>query len=564
MRPVEPRVEPAARASLLDVDWRFLLPPAPNGSFRRLVLLGGSEAVAERLGAVGLAETVALGPGGEPADAVVCLHDAGVALGEAVALLDGRGVLYYESRRRRLGPSLGRIRQSVERLGLSPVALYWVHPGFEGWRTYFPLDVRHAVEWYADSLHGAGGPAALAVALARRATGLDPGRLARLAPRVALVASRGADAPGPPLRAAELPAELRAGELRQLVLVRGDEGSRVIALPFSPDSRKPLAAVKIHRSPPPVDQQDDEQSTLTAIRQRLDSTMRSTLPEPLGVIRSGGVVAAVESFLAGRPLHASWARRRLPLAELIDDLDRTTDWLSELQLQSRVELRPFGGRELERWLDAPAQEYERAFGFTAAESRLLELVRERTREALGAPVAIVWQHSDLSSLNVLKDGAQVRVLDWESAALAPPLDDLLYFVTRWLYRLRDATIEETSAGRVRAATAFRQLFLEPGRGDAELEAARGAINRYVRALEIDERLVPALSLRPWLRRATGRLRRQTTPGYSDVPVPRLRVRPPLAADPSDPRSDNRYVAQVGILAEQPERWVAAPTGSATR
>jgi hypothetical protein len=183
-------------------------------------------------------------------------------------------------------------------------------------------------------------------------------------------------------------------------------------------------------------------------------------------------------------------------------------------------------------------------------------VRGGARGLVGRSLPIVWQHGDFSSLNVFRRGGSIHVVDWEAAVPGLPLDDLLYFVTRWLYHVRDAAIEETAAARARAAVAFRQLFLEPDHRDPAVDAARAAIDRYVRTLEIDPRFLPLLLLHPWLRRAAGRFVRQATPGWNQTEVGRRERRRSLATHPSNPREGNRYVAQVGILAER-ERLFAS-------
>jgi aminoglycoside phosphotransferase (APT) family kinase protein len=374
--------------------------------------------------------------------------------------------------------------------------------------------------------------------------------MGRLAPHVAVVAVAGVrrDRSRFALASRELPEALRQHELTPLVLVHGDERSRVVALPFASSARQPLAVVKFYRQPP-ADAAADEQAVLEAIRQRVGERLRATIPQPLGVLRTGSVVATAETFLPGEWLHARWQRRNLPLSDLREDLELVAEWLTDFHLESRVETRRWTENDVERWLEHPLTGYERAFGPTEAESRLFTEARRRARDVRGVPIPVVWQHRDFSSLNILRTGGSIHVVDWEGASLGPPLDDLLYFATRWLHRARHST-------RADAALAFRQLLLDPRYRDPAVDAVRGVISRYARALDIDGRLLPLLLLEPWLRRALGRLGRQGTPRWPAPSGKRGAGRVPQAAAGADPRLGNRYVEYVEALAEAPEALFA--------
>ncbi|HZO96601.1 MAG TPA: hypothetical protein VFB42_04435, partial [Gaiellaceae bacterium] len=445
-------------AGLLDLDWRFLLPAPPDGRFERLLLLGGPPAVAELAARVGLARAVTLDPS-ERGDAVVCLHGAPLSLEQAAARVEPGGVLYYEALRRGV-PRLSRAAASLSGLGLVPCGIYWVHPAFTGARTYFPVEARGAAEWYLGSRARRW--------VERRVLRLRPDLPARVARRFALVAvadptNRGAL----PFRADALPRPLGRDDLHPLVLVHGDERSRVVMLPFAADSREPVAVLKLHRRDVPAGESTHEQAALTKLRARLGPELRTTVPEPLGVVRSGAAVASVESFLRGEWLYARWGRR-LSRAELIEDLELTAAWLVAFQRESRLELRRWDSDEIARSLEAPLAAYEQAFGATAAEALLFARLRAQARELLGLPVPIVWQHGDFSSYNVLRSGRAIHVVDWEAAAPALPLDDLLYFVTRWLYRAHGVTPERVgdtlaelrASGGADSFRSFRRLFLE--------------------------------------------------------------------------------------------------------
>jgi aminoglycoside phosphotransferase (APT) family kinase protein len=530
---------PADHASLLDLDWRFLLPLPRDGRFRHLLLLGASERVVQQLEGLGVADEVALEPGGQP-DAIVCLQAARSHIREVAANLPRGAALYYEVdrlRAPRVAPGVAS-RRSLRRLGLSSTALYLVHPRFGGARSYVPLDIDGALRWYLSNLSTA--PAAMSALLdhgARLMARLGPARVAAFTPRLAVVGIAHTDRDACP--AIIEGAALRTpGRLRPLVLVRGDERSRVVMLPFASASREPLAVVKIDRRPVPEGKRQAEHAALEAVRSSLSTQMRETVPQPLAIVGHGPASAAVESFLDGEWLHAKWARRDVGLADLIGDLEAVAGWLAEFHTQSRLEVREWGVSDVHRWIEEPIGAYEDALGATTAEAQLFARARKSARAAIGLRLPIVWQHSDLSSLNVLRSGSIVRVVDWEAAAPGVPLDDLLYFTTRWLDRVRSGRRgERRSAGYRVAATALRHLFLEPRHHDPAVDAARRAIDRYVRMLELDDRFRPLLLLHAWVRRATGRLEREGRAGAARV----------------SGREDNRYVAYVGELAANVDR-----------
>jgi aminoglycoside phosphotransferase (APT) family kinase protein len=530
------------RANLLDLDWRFLLPLPQGGRFRHLLLFGGSESVAEQLEALGVAREVAVMPGKAQPDAVVCLRGARKRISDIATHLTKGAVLYYEIDR--LGAPgatlVSASRRSLRRLGLASPALYLVHPRFGGARTYFPLDVQGALRWYLASLSATSTTAISVLDRgARLFAHLDPRSIAAFAPRLAIVAVAKTDRDPRPsvLEAPDLPPDLRQRRVRPVMLVRGDELSRLVMLPFASSSRRPLAVVKLDRRSPVEFDRQHEHEMLAAIRPRLSPQMRSTVPQPLGVVRSPGVSAAVESFLPGEWLHAKWARRGLSLADLIEDLEVVGHWLATFHLQSRVDVRSWGEVEIERWVERPISDYEHAFGATPPESRLFANVRRHARAAVGMGLPIVWQHWDFSSLNVLRAGRTIRVIDWQSAAPGLPLDDLIYFATRWFNRARGRSGGHGNAGYAAAGTALRQLFLEPSRDDAAVDAVRREIDRYMQRLELDDRFLPLALMHAWVRRATGRLERQAN----------------VASPPVVTRERNRYVAYVEVLATHADR-----------
>jgi len=300
-------------------------------------------------------------------------------------------------------------------------------------------------------------------------------------------------------------------------------------LPFSAASREPLAVLKIDRHPVDDSAGSQESAVLEKIREGLDPCMKASVPEPLGLISSGGFSGSIETFLPGQWLHARLSRRRLHLSEAIDDLQLATAWITQLHSHFPVGMRRWSERDTARYVDRPIETYDRGLGTTDQESRLFADLRRLAGELQGVPLPIVWQHGDFSNLNTLRNGECLRVVDWEQAARGIPLDDVVHFARLWLYLVRRATREESFV-------AFLDLFLRHDRCDDAVVAARAAVSRYMRVVGIDPRFLPLLLAVGCIRRAEDRLAGQTI----------------LAQRGVDPRAGNRYVTYVELLSKHRE------------
>ena len=527
----------------LDLDWRLLLPAPSGDKYERLLVLGVDGATDEELEAAGIAREVVFRPDGRRADVVACLRGAGLSLGQAWEHVGSGGALYYESqvaRAVRGSTSPARLSTWLRARDLTPTGLYWVHPSFSGPRTYFPLDVPGALRWYFQNLHGSTarfGAVDRGLDLASR---LNPRVLGRFAPRLAVAASGSRKDFSPlPFPPDELPSWLRTPDVRPLLLVHGTESTHAVMLPFNSASEEPLAVLKVGRGRDGAAARG--QAILSAVRAGVDGATRATIPEPLGVLRSGGVTASVESFLPGQWLRARLARSRLRREEAIEDLDLAVDWIAELHDRFPIRARAWSDEDVRDIAERPADEFVQMLGTSTAESELLAELRRRAHELVGTPLPLVWQHGDFSSLNVLRSGRRIHVIDWEMASQGLPLDDVLHFVRLWLYLAR-------KADRPATFLAFSDLFLRPHHHEPFVDAARAAIARYLERLALDPRLLPVLLVAGCVRRAVGR----------------AEGRRRLRGQPEDPRERNRYVTYLDLIAERgPESFWGADAWRAT-
>lgn len=522
-------------------DWRFLLPPPPPGGYRHLVLLGGPDALGERLATLGVAKRVSRSLASSvPADLVVLLSGARKCPAEAASVLTTGGALYVEVDRR-LAPNRlvtpSRMERTLRAAGLSIAGSYWIFPDLEHSRRYLPLDLGPALDWYLNTLHPPRTLAGALVALGLRT--LSRGRTERLAPWVpcyGIAAVRGAPRPPSILAQPEIAALVGGGDVRTAVLTSGvDDGSRVVMLPFRPGERSPALVIKASRLPAFNGHTEREQATLRQLRDRLDADLRPTLPEPLGLVEYENLSVGLESAAAGPSLAVTSGAWRGSVRRAIEDLEAATRWLAAFH--RRVSDTNAWTTEWAADTEARFARYRDLLRADEAEAALLELAGRRAWELVGRSMPVVWLHNDFGPWNVHRAGNHVTVIDWEyggaeeSERTGPGLCDLLYFLATWGLRVWQA---RTPA---RELECFRRLHVEPERGDPVAAAAHGAIARYMADLEIDREFYPLILVRTWAERALDRFDRQ---GTSDERRP-------------DPRSGNPYAAYVGALASARER-----------
>lgn len=491
---------PGASRFLSAADWRFLIAPPAGGVFRRLVLVGGPPGLAEFLVESGVAREVVREPSSDrSADAVVVLDGAGVSLEEAARSLAGGGALYYEARRAgwdRFAGGPGRMRRSLRRVGLSLTGLYWVRPDFVSRAVYLPLDRPAGIAWYMRTIHSTPGAFSRRRAEALRLLSSFGGAtLALFAGCIAVVAVAGPSGTidSGVLADSALPAPLREGNPRPLVLARGQEDAnrRVVIFPFSIGSSRPFAALKLWRAPGRNELTFLEQANLVNLRSLLDERGRRSLPVPLGVVRAGPVAVAVESAARGRAIVAS-GRGRDSVRRSLADFRSVARWLSDFQRQTEITRGSWGPDEFNRWFAPLLDRWSSIFTTGLAEARLFADLGSLSASLNGAALPVVWTHGDLVLGNVFQEGTGLTILDWAGAEPGLPLSDLLDFtLSRLGCRLREES-ERLSL--------FTELLLSPSPVRRAREV-RSGLKGYLRSFEIDFRFFPLLLAFFSLRRA---------------------------------------------------------------
>jgi GT2 family glycosyltransferase len=513
------RLRGVRQPQLRRADWRFLLPTPPAGTFEHLVLLGGTDGLAKRLVEAGIARQVSRTiPDQRSADALVILGgDFSLSrLRHAVSSLMPDGVFYCEIDRRwslqRLTATPASMQRILHGLSLSSIGVYWAAPSLTLPNKYIPLDVPGAMRWYLTTLCVAGTPLQRLVERGVNALAAFGSHwVALLLPWYAItaIAEPGSSRLPSVLGHASSPIGQRRSNVRPIILTSGqDDGSRVVFLPFTTDSRQPECVIKVARLPEFNTNVEHEQRILAEIRTRLDTSMSRSIPQPFGLFHLGELAVGTESCAPGRSLFISSGRWRVSNHERVDDLRLATRWLARFNRQTQISPPESGASEFARRADRLFDRYSRAFDVTPNEMQLFATVLIRARELIDAPLPIVWQHNDFGPWNLFRANDELHVIDWELGwgpgfdHAGPAMCDLLYFVTHWSFAARQL---RTEAAWLRG---FHQLFIGRDRHDDLIAAAHRAIDEYLLDLGIDRRFLPLVLVYTWVERALKRLDRR--------------------------------------------------------
>jgi hypothetical protein len=374
--------------SLHRVDPRFVLPHP----VRRAVVLDGVEGWRVGLEAAGIDVVEA---GGTTADLVVAsARDAGaaVAAGASSVVVEG-------AQERRLRDAGYRTRRLLLR------------PTRERPTLALPLDqpaaVSYALErWSVVDRRWKAARMQAARALASR------GRFPSWASPVVTVGMRQIDEPalvGAAAREFDLPDDV--GWF--LTFGQGDSLSRNAFQLFRPGAAQPEWILKFARVAGYSERFADDERGLALARSAGGDVARR-VPQLIGRFQLDGIHASLETAAAGRRLRDVLATPGNRDAKL-RLIDRIAEWILEL------------GRRTQRPAEALGSELERLRKEVIPGWRELAVPADLVDELPALPA--VAQHNDLGAWNVVADGDEFAVVDWENArTTALPLWDLLYFL----------------------------------------------------------------------------------------------------------------------------------------
>ena len=224
------------------------------------------------------------------------------------------------------------------------------------------------------------------------------------------VLTRGADASVPyVIRAAADQSGLPLPEAWFFQLGGDTDLSRLVAHCFAPGESRPSWVVKFHRNPTiePALGPVAEEGARTAMS-RLDGSLARHAVTERSTARVGSLRLVVEDEAKGRDLAGLLGRghgQQLPVVA-----HEAVAWAARLGSSS---------------LQHPLKEREIAWSDSVLDDPAAARLRSRI---VGVPGCIA--HSDLASLNVVTDGRDFRVIDWETfQPRTVPLMDVVYLAT---------------------------------------------------------------------------------------------------------------------------------------
>jgi hypothetical protein len=269
------------------LDWHVLLPRRQSDMPGHWLLLGGGPdlpRLAVDLGLAGSATSEGRGDG--PADVVALLHGSPEPIDRAVDVLAPGGLLYWEIDRRSIKRSVvtpGRAWSRIQAAGLTPLAVL----GGPRMVAPQPLPAGRSpgpIAWYLSTSNADPRPSPKVVRRLARRLVRWPRIASLLVPRFAVVATSGgrptSSIPRPSATPTFLP---RSARRRSPDPDRG--GPRAVgpldAACLRREGSAPAVVVKIGRHAGVRRGDPPQHEVLVDLRDRLDATTRSTVPDPI-------------------------------------------------------------------------------------------------------------------------------------------------------------------------------------------------------------------------------------------------------------------------------------------
>lgn len=474
------RRAPACTSAARRFAFRDLLPTADDRPARS-VLLGADADMVESVRSMRLLADDVTDRLGQPDSAglIAVLADAERPSWTDVAReLAPGGVLWWETDRRRRDDhwsTIPRVVRRLEAVGLVVVDVYVVRPEPDRAEWYVPLGHRDALRWFVGHLYA---PSTVwqvgAEAAVRAAASLGPRAVSSLAPFHAVVARRSREAAAAP--------RAPAHPVRNALIGHG--GQCNVVLGFRSEGRTPFRVMKIARDADGGESLAVEGRMADAARRHVGEPTASSIPRQLpGPPTSRPTL--VQQAMPGASLARASSSPVRSFETKVRDLDAVVRWVGDLH-ESAVDDRHRWDDDSIAVIDGILDDFIDRFPTPATVHMLFDRTRRAAEGLWGRHVPTVWEHGDLTPWNVLIDGDEVRVVDWERARHGLPLADVLRLVDHW----HAAVLGMTSPDH--RATARGWIVRPPGRCTAATRAARRAIDGYVLRLGLPAELEDVL------------------------------------------------------------------------
>lgn len=459
---------------------------------RRVVLLGADDDLLQAARDAGIAESIDTKIGRpDSADLVVVLAGeqsvGDVDVVDVAREVKAGGLVWWETDRTAVGEHRRTPQRLLRRfaqhgLAVCDVHLLRPHPNRAEW--YVPLAHRGALRWFSDSLHAAHTWRQLMVTVAMRAASyLGPRALGAIVPFHAVLARRTGEWNMAPAAATDGSYVHRHADHLALLSHGGD---RSVLVAFVDGSPTPTFVAKVPNGLSAVGSIADENEMTNAVRRHVGAPLDSSIPRSFVNVDEHGV-ALVQEVMHGRSLARLIGLPERHLESKTNDLFAVTRWIGDLHSRPVDADHRWGETDIAR-LETELDAFAGRFALSDDESELFTRTRRLAEELRGAVVPAVWEHGDFTPWNVLRDGDDIRVVDWESTRVGWPLCDLLRFTDQWHAGLLGAV---TTAERAAARAA---MVCPPSDASPATRAARLAIDSYVHRLRLPPTLEAVLQV----------------------------------------------------------------------
>lgn len=229
------------------------------------------------------------------------------------------------------------------------------------------------------------------------------------------------------------PAEQRPASV-QLLLTKGslgDAGGRVTFFVFINDEPAPRAVVKIARDPRENRLIDREHDALRYVHAHAPRTAAARAPRALHRGDLGGYAFILQDAMNGSSA-ATLLTERLcrNIGRAYDIITSAANWLAELQseIAGRQAPPPLSAADLTGLIADYTERYHPAGG--TPEADLLKTLADAIPGIAAQKYPMLYQHGDLSAINLVILGHDLAVIDWEDAAPAGlPFYDMFFLLT---------------------------------------------------------------------------------------------------------------------------------------
>ena len=271
-----------------------------------------------------------------------------------------------------------------------------------------------------------------------------------------------------------------------LLTPRFQASSHVVAFILANEKPEPALVAKVPRLRGNNQRLDKEAGNLHQVQAVRTNGFKS-IPRVIANDDFHGYRLLIETAVLGQTMKPAIVRRSPDKC-----LQAVFNWLVELNLatiaNSKQELDWFA-----RLVDAPLDDFQMLLPRLSKGEQLIERTRAISWPLHNAGISLVFEHSDLSSPNILiEGGANIGVVDWELAnPKGLPAADLFFFLTYIAFAQHAAKKQKEYLHAFHKAFFGKQAW------------ARSHVLRYAQHLQLSPELLRPLFVLCWARYVSG-------------------------------------------------------------